>query len=269
MQAAIRSTAGWLLAALLLAAAAPLRGADFWEKKNFTRWSEKEVRRMLTDSPWARDYEESDVHIDPLQSPSISAGPPAGDTGSGAPETGDTDVGLRARQSVARMLYKFQIRSALPIRQALVRSAQLRQDYEHLPAEQKLVFDQQARRFLDEEFSDRVVIYVTCESNIDFDQRELARYWRTQSTETLKNSVYLIGSKGRKVELREFVRADQSGLAFQFTFPRLVEGEPLVGPQDKSLQLEFVHPDVRGRGERRVLVEFKLKKMLLDGQLAY
>ncbi|MDA2930016.1 hypothetical protein MYX84_08740 [Acidobacteria bacterium AH-259-O06] len=29
-------------------------GADFWEKKKFTEWSEKEVSRMLTKSPWAR-----------------------------------------------------------------------------------------------------------------------------------------------------------------------------------------------------------------------
>ncbi len=29
-------------------------GADFWEKNKFTEWSEKEVTRMLTKSPWAR-----------------------------------------------------------------------------------------------------------------------------------------------------------------------------------------------------------------------
>ena len=257
------------LLALLTVGVTAAGAAEFWDKKKFTQWSEKEIRKMLTDSPWTQDFEDTDVHIDPLQSPSISAGPPTSETGAGAPETGDTDVGLRARQPIARMVYKFQIRSALPIRQALVRSAQLRQDYEHLPAEQKLVFDQQAERFLAETFSDRVVIYVTCESNIDFDQRELIRYWRTQTTDTLKNNVYLIGGKGRKAELREFAIADESGKAFQFTFPRTMEGAPLVGPEEKSLQLEFKHPDIRGRGERRVLVEFPLKKMLMDGQLEY
>jgi hypothetical protein len=31
-----------------------LLAADFWEKKKFPGWSEKEIGKMLTDSPWAR-----------------------------------------------------------------------------------------------------------------------------------------------------------------------------------------------------------------------
>jgi hypothetical protein len=44
----------WLLACAALAA------ADFWEEKNFTTWSNKEVDQMLTDSPWSREVS---VHI--------------------------------------------------------------------------------------------------------------------------------------------------------------------------------------------------------------
>lgn len=264
----MRKTAIGVLAALLLASAAA-GAAEFWEKKKYTQWSKKDVDKMLNDSPWAQDFEDTDVNIDPLQSPSISSGPPLNESGAGAPETGDTDVGLRARQAVARLIYTCQIRSALPVRQALVRRAQLQQDYERMPAEQKRIFDQQSERFLSENFSNRVVIFISFDSNIDFDERELARHWLTQTTETLKNSVYLIGSKGRKAELQEFTLADKSGRAFQFTFPRVVDGAELTGPEDKSLQLEFIHPGIRGKDERRVLVEFKLKKMLVDGQLEY
>ena len=114
-----------------------------------------------------------------------------------------------------------------------------------------------------------MVIFVSFDSNIDFDERELGHHWQTQTTEKLKNSVYLIGSRGRKAELQDFTLADKSGQAFQFTFPRVVGGEELAGPDDKSLQLEFIHPGIRGKDERRVLVEFKIKKMLLDGQLEY
>jgi len=261
-------TAAWLLGALLLASAAA-GAAEFWDKKKFTQWSKKDVEKMLSNSPWTEDFEDTDVNIDPLQSPALSSGPPLNETGTGAPPTDDTDVGLRARQAVARLIYNFQIRSALPVRQALVRRAQLQQDYERMPAEQRQVFDQQAAQFLGEDFSDRVVIFVSFDSNIDFDERECARFWGKQSAETLKNSVYLIGARGRKAELREFMLADNSGQRFQFTFPRTVEGELVAGPEDKSLQLEFIHPGIRGKAERRVLVEFKLKKMLVDGQLEY
>jgi hypothetical protein len=40
--------AGWLLAS------ASLGAGEFWEAKEFTAWSDQEVSRMLTDSPWSR-----------------------------------------------------------------------------------------------------------------------------------------------------------------------------------------------------------------------
>ena len=40
--------AGWLLAS------ASLGAVEFWEAKEFTAWSDQEVGRMLTDSPWSR-----------------------------------------------------------------------------------------------------------------------------------------------------------------------------------------------------------------------
>jgi hypothetical protein len=33
-----------------------LLAADFWEKKKFTEWDEKEVAKMLNDSPWAKSF---------------------------------------------------------------------------------------------------------------------------------------------------------------------------------------------------------------------
>jgi len=263
----MRRTLGLFVGVVLLASVAA--AADFWDKKKFTQWNEKEVQKMLANSPWVRSHIESEVHIDPLERPSLSAEVPQGETGAGAAPTGDSDVGLRAREQNPRLTYQLQIRSALPVRQALVRRAQLQQDYERLPLEQRQIFDQKSERFLAEDFADRVVIFVTFDSNIDFDKRECARYWQKQSTETLKNSVYLLGPKGRKAELQAFLLAGESGQTFQLTFPRMLDGEPLAGPEDKSLQLEFIHPGIRGKEERRVLVEFKIKNMLLDGQLEY
>jgi hypothetical protein len=37
-----------------LFAVVALWAADFWEKKKFTEWNEKEVRQIMTNSPWAR-----------------------------------------------------------------------------------------------------------------------------------------------------------------------------------------------------------------------
>ena len=170
---------------------------------------------------------------------------------------------------MARLAYTIQIRSALPVRQALVRRAQLQQNYDRMPAEDRQRFDQEIERFLAEDFSDRVVILVMFDSNVDLDRRDVVRHWQAQSTQTLKNSVFLIGSKGRKAELQDFMLANPNGQAFQLTFPRKVDGQELVGPGDKNLMLEFIHPATTRKPERRALVEFKVKKMLVDGQLEY
>ena len=52
-------------------ASAVVWAADFWEKKGFTEWSDKEVTRMLTQSPWVRTVD-------------LSFGPPSGTRGYGA-----------------------------------------------------------------------------------------------------------------------------------------------------------------------------------------
>lgn len=54
----------------LLTGAALLFAADFWEKKPYTEWTEKEARRVLTDSPWARNA-------------NVTFGGGVGDTGEG------------------------------------------------------------------------------------------------------------------------------------------------------------------------------------------
>jgi hypothetical protein len=42
----------WFISALMLPC---IFAASFWEKKDFTEWNDKQVRRMLTNSPWARE----------------------------------------------------------------------------------------------------------------------------------------------------------------------------------------------------------------------
>ena len=39
---------------LWIVVGAALAAADFWDEKDFTTWSDKEVEKMLSDSPWSR-----------------------------------------------------------------------------------------------------------------------------------------------------------------------------------------------------------------------
>jgi len=264
---------------LILLASLAAGAAEFWEKKKYTEWSDKECRKLLTASPWAeRKVADSEVNIfKPSDNPVSMNVPQEGDLPPIDPQTGDAQVpnprestaGATERQQRVEMFYVVQVRSAAPIRQAFVRLNQLVQKYDQMAPEQKQQFEQWSGKYLASEFPDTVIVYMEYGSNADGDAREMNRYWRNQTAETLKNFTYLIGAKGVKAPLQQYGVEQSERRVFQFVFPRTVNGQPIVGPEDKSLQVEFVHPNLRKRGEKRVLVEFKVNKMMVDGQLVY
>jgi hypothetical protein len=247
-----------LVVGIVLAAAVAVWAGDFWVEKDYQRWSEKECRKLLEDSPWARGRVLSEVYITPLQ------------TGPTDPmsQADASDPTQRERQGNPRIEYRAQLRSALPIRQAMVRLQQIRQGYDQMSPEQKQAFDAEAEKFLSASFADTVVVYVGYTTTVQGDDRELAFYWQKQTTETLKNFVFLIGGKGQKIPMLRYAVAE-AGRAFQFVFPRVYEEQPVLESTDKNLKLDFEHPGVRGQGKQRILLEFPVKKMLVQGALVY
>jgi len=235
-----------LVSLALLCGVASGQGNEFWQKKDYQQWNERECKKLLEDSPWAKTYTLSQVYVTPLSS-------------------NDNDAQARGREDNPRLTYRIQLRSAAPIRQAMIRQQQLAQKYDQMPDDKKKAFDQEAGKFLAASFAEAVVVYVSFTTNVQFDDRDVARHWQTQTTETLKNFTYLIGPKGEKVQLQRYTVAD-AGRAFQLVFPRQPEGRPLVGPQDKTIKLEFVHPRTTRQGESRVLIEFRLDKMVMQGE---
>jgi hypothetical protein len=253
MEVAVRLIHPIPLLVVALSCVSAVSAGEFWTEKDYRQWSEKECKKMLQDSPWAKQYVISQVFITSLDAPLPS----------------QREAATREREANARIVYQVQFRSALPTRQALVQLQNLRLDYDQLPGEQKQSVDQQAEEFLTAEFPDSLVVYVEYGSNVDFDNRELRRHWQAQTTETLKNTVFLIGSKGVRVTLMEYMAGKGARQVFQLTFPRAVDGKPVVGSKDKRIQLEFLHPAFRGQPEQRVLVDFKIKKMLMGADLIY
>lgn len=231
---------------MLLAFSAAGQSGEFWQKAEYRKWSERECRKLLENSPWAQNYAISETLIERVQNTSVVPG----------------------REQRPRIEYQVQFRSALPIRQALVRLQQINAKYDQMPPDQQRAFDQQAERLVSGRFVDTVVVHVAFSSNAQAYDRDVAAYWQGQTAETLKNSVFLIGPKGDKLApLRYHVTSN--GREFQLVFPREYKGGPLIGPQDKTLKLEFVHPRIGVTSETRVLIEFKVEKMLIQGTVAY
>ena len=149
-----------LLALLVLLSGAGLRAADFWKEKEYKQWKPKDVHKMLTKSPWARNVSldamrmrrEAFENIEggPTQGPGArgdpdqsqggggaagaAADPPSGSVGSGggsgAPSGGPgfSSPGLGGRRPGAGRRGPPPINvtvrwaSALPVKQAIIRS---------------------------------------------------------------------------------------------------------------------------------------------------
>lgn len=109
------------IAIVWLAAGAAL-AADFWDEKEFTDWSDRDVRRMMTDSPWAKRI--TVVFPRPPRTALNDRNPVAGGIGGGRGGGGRGGRGFGGadgfgptRQS--RLIVQW--RSGLPMRQAIVR----------------------------------------------------------------------------------------------------------------------------------------------------
>lgn len=234
----------FVVSIIFLAGIFATAGGEFWEKKDYKQWSQKECNKLLEDSPWAKDFT--------VQQTAIMTSNKASDDG-----------------QQLYIKYQMQFRSALPVRQAIVRQMQIAQKYDSLSSDQRQQFDKKAEAFISADFADMVVVYVTYSTNSRTNEMELARYWQSQTADLLKNYVNLSNSKGDKVYLTRFNATQGAEHNFQFIFPRQVNGAPLIGLKDRSLRSEFTYPVINQLGDGRGYIEFKPEKMVFQGNFAY
>jgi hypothetical protein len=258
MKAVVR----WLFLLGLLIVSPPAN-AQFWEKKEWTSWSKSEAQRMLEDSPWAKKWTQAEVREVPFGQP-----------------TGGTE-----RENRIQLYYIAQLRSASPVRMAVVRRAQFTPQYEKMSEAEKKAFAEQSAAFVNKTYEDVVVVHVVYGSNVQFYERAMANFWQGFPDGTVPINTHLITSKGKRVLPIRLISERGGAYEFELIFPRLVNERPLLDPDDKALRLEFPTPDIAGieeairsQGGRavvpqertaRAFIEFKTDKMIYKGKLEY
>lgn len=260
---------------LIVFSVAALAAQDFVFKKPFSQWSAKDAKKVLEDSPWTDKESLVEPQFVPVSATSGGPGvasPPTvrGGGAAASPAGGTSDITggeATGREASLEVWYRAQIRSALPIRQAMVRQAQLEQNYDKMTPEQKSDFDAQAARLLNAQFPEHIVISIVYGSNVQARDNELARFWQTRGAAEAPNNFSLIGSGGRIVRPIAAQATPGAGREFQVVFPRALNGEPLVGPDDKELILEFISPEIQTQKAERIRLSFKVKKMLNGREL--
>ena len=231
---------------------------DFWVKKDWTKWSKEECNKMLTDSPWSKTWSKSQVNL--------SAALPS-DAGASRESTqGENNPELH---------YSIQFRSALPVRRAFVRQAEILNKYDSMDDAHKKAFDAQTQAMLSKTFDDVILVHVEYGSNSQIFARDMATYWKSIRPDSVPEDFYLINERGDRISPVKFVSPPAGTYAFELIFPRLKNNEPIVRDGDKNLELQFISPAVgpqtgsQAFGRERVLAQYKVDKMTVDGKLSY
>jgi hypothetical protein len=221
------------LAASLGVIAAGSAQKDEWQSKPYQQWTKKDVQQVLGDSPWAQTQ--------------VRSGPMV-------------TLGNDVRPSPDKV-YTLRLRSALPVRQALLRLRQLNEKYDEMSDKKKAEFDEKNK------------VLVECSTCADNYVVSLTSPMTSTTIpllpETMKLYVRLMDDRGRQRELVHLTPPKSVGQELVFFFPKLDEkGEPLLTPSSKKL-IFTIDTSAIGLDATIRRFEFDVSKMILNGQVAF
>lgn len=214
---------------LMMLLAATLSAASFWTSKPYQKWSAQECRTLLHDSPWSQTYI---IQKPVMKQLNRNLGEMPSDNQEGV--------------ITPAITYHVSFRSAMPVRQAAARQAQIDAHYDKLSEAQKKALDEKLASFLAATFADRIIVHIAYSVNVAELDRQFAFYWQSQTLDTLKGAVYLSGPDGERIEPTQYWVGAGARREFEFAFPR----HPEVAAENprKPLTFEFHHPDIGGMG---------------------
>jgi hypothetical protein len=153
--------------------------------------------------------------------------------------------------------------SAKPIRKAFARIKELHIDYDSLSAVEKLDFDAENKKSVDLDLKDWIVVSVAFRSNVPREESRVDQFLMSQTTETVKNRVYLSTKRFPKLEIAEYIAPTEKIVGAKFIFPRIKDGIEIVTAEDEKIIFEFNAPG----SDPLLRTTFDIKIMIRGGEL--
>ncbi len=239
-----------LILALLIAA--PLFAAKFWDEKEFTDWSQKECRELLTKSPWA--YSNSfGEGAGPLLSSDTSI--PDGRMGAPNPQRTDSFAGEM------KVIFEFRLLTAKPIRMAMARMQLLQR-----PNDPSALA--QAMSYVNAPPGNQIAFQITYRTNPPGSSavHDIHTYFLGATLAEFRTDAYLSSDRAGQIPIEEYLSPGPNRSSPAFAFPRFnAEGQPLFGPGDKSISLRArLQPTLGGKKKKYdIYIRMSPKQMKL------
>jgi hypothetical protein len=227
---------------LVMAGSALVTARDFWEKP-YREWKKNDAFKMLSDSPWAESV---------TFASNVGAG-----RGGVYDRTSDSGLQTVYNRAVVRFF------SALPVREAHVRIAQLMNNYDSRTDAEKAQIDATFSAALKRDFSGQIIVAFSFETNDPRTKTHVERYLQYLKAEHVKQNCYLISSRLGRIAISEYYPPSPDGTGAKFIFPRMVDEKPVVAPDDKEVTFDMWFEPIN----QKVFVRFKVKDLMYNGRL--
>jgi hypothetical protein len=205
---------------------------------SYTKWSKSEAEKVLNDSPWVSVQE---VRIrKAAQSQRVAGAPPSqlkDETNSVASSGSDIPIDF---------IFMLRLRSARPIREALVRLKQLDAKYDSMDEKQKAAFDAGVKGLLEcPACANNYVLTLSSKSKNSPGADAVFSTFKGARIEDVKRYIYIANERGERRELVHMVPPRAPGEEAIFFFPRFDDkGNLLFTPDSKEVIVNLTNNEV-------------------------
>ena len=229
-------------------------------KKPYSHWSKSEAEAVLNDSPWAKKQE---LRIKFDKETQKAAGAYSGVSSAAAAQS-QTEV---TSQMPVDFVFTLRLRSALPMRQALVRLKALETNVEKMTEQQAAAIETQMKGLLEcPACAANYVVTLSSKSKNSPGADAVYTTFKGGRLADLQRYVYIANERGVRRPLVHFVPPKVPGDEAVFFFPRTDEkGAPLLTLDNKELLINLTDNQANSITSFRIDVT----KLVLDGKVEF
>lgn len=233
--------------------------------KSFEQWSKKEAEKVLEESPWAPKQEVRLRYADTARR--IAGGTVPSATGGGIINTPSNLAELGGAEAPVDFQFTLRLRSALTVRQALVRLKQLEANYDQMSPQDRAAFDNKYKGLLECPACEQsYVLTLSSESKQRPGADAVFTVFKGGRLADLQRYIFIANSRGERRDLIHFVPPKAPGDEAVFYFQRFNDkGEPLLTNTDTELIANFTNNDVNMNTNFRINVA----KLIVNGQIDF
>jgi hypothetical protein len=233
--------------------------------KNFEQWSKNQAQKVLEESPWAVQQEVRLRYAGTARR--IAGGTVPSETTGGLIDTTSNKAEMGGAEAPVDFQFTLRLRSAVTVRQALVRLKQLQAKYDEMNEKERAAFDDKYKGLLEcPACEQNYVLTLSSESKQRPGADAVFTVFKGGRLADLERYIYIANSKGERRNLIHFVTPKAPGDEAVFYFSRFNDkGEPLLTNTDAEFIANFTNNDVNMNTNFKVNVS----KLIVNGRVDF